>query len=1269
MKPWCLVAWCSWLALVGQAMSGEAPHETSTRETLQFRRVYAPAESMGQWPMGAEPYLPIETSQFERLVEAAEQSDADVPATEGVQLVGAEYHARLASDDVLQGEATLTVTGHAARSILLPLEPLGLAVARATWDGATPRAAALGRNVDGRVGVLVNQPGQLKLTWSLRGERGPQGELAYPFELPRCATNHLLLELPESLIPNVDRGVVEAGPPVPSGSKAWRIELGGIHRAVVRLTKAGAAAQQPPALLRQNVSYEFSPRGVDVTAQLHIDVQGAPLRQLTVELDPRLRLVAAQSADKDIPWTASDAAGGGTRIVLDLPEPISGIGRTVRLSALAALEEHRSWRLPQVLVEGMAWLEGTLVLVVPKPLVLDRIGTDGCRQLKASPLAAPLSGESLEFQCFRPTASVDIVLARPTERLHVDTGSIVEMGAAGISCRAVAEISLRQDEQFSIAADLGPNWFIDAVEATNDPSNIADWQVDSDGAGAHLLVALKQSVSARQPLRLRISGHRSAAPTEELELRELEMLHFVKADGRQWMAVRAADAHELRINGASDLTRIDPQQLTAAESRLFPETPTGLVFAVDPAAARLQIATVPRKPTYTGEINVDVVADGKTLTETYTLRCSSPSARVDRVLLFCSNARSTPLRFSLAGASSGQIVARRLPPDDHAVNGLSKAGEAWELTLRLPRTAPFEIRADRSFPFTGQVPLSLASLPEASTQRGTLTIRALGETGIGIDNHHRLRMIPAEFADADLYPTTRGAYRYEPIGDVSSADPAISVHPTSSPAAEAGAWVWRSQLESRYALRDATLHVATWYVQTAGRSRLSFSLPPGAELRAVVIDDMPLPDALVSGFDSHFTVDLPSGRQFATVLLSFVAEGRLPRLAGSLVPAWPEIDVPVLARRWKIWLPPGYELAATDERWETPSIAPPSWSQRLFGPLGRPAGQTPFHPLRLAEWSELFSSRAEIGTVNVEKLCQALGNAVAMHAADPQPLRWGRLCDLLASAPAASGFDFLVDAESLEQIGLRADTVVPAGGSERGIERGEMVIDRAELFLLYNDQFVVLTTAAAVARDDTGLAIDHGGLTGCLRSGPLADEIEASVRDDEASRYVPLAVWSKLSAGPAAPWRRESVSPAGLWATRGWSTVSLAVGNRTDQPVSIVRPAAMQSCAWAVFLLVLSIGVWRQERGLWLVAARRRLGGDRARHLSNVCPAGCRSVPGGAPHWPGQPSIGRVQSPRGPAVTQPRAQPGRSDPALFIDGAGSWCCDAILGRRTNSARQ
>jgi hypothetical protein len=1184
-----LIACVSWLALISSALvamvsAAEAPAEADPPDTLQFRRIFAPADRIGQWPLDGEAYLPIEASEFQRLVEAAHQNAASAPGIEGLQLAAAEYRARLV-DDVLQGEAALTVVGRPTTGVLLSLEPLGLAIARATWEGQSS-PAAMGRSENGRVGVLVEKPGKLMLSWSLRGERGPHGELVFPFELPHCATNRLVLELPKELVPSADRGMVEAAMAAAAGRKEWRIELGGSNRSVVRLAPAGATLQQPPALLRQSVSYEFSPRGVEVTAQLHFDAQGQPPRQLAIELDPRLRLVAARSADRDIPWTAAKSAAG-TRVVLDLPDPVALGGRTVRLSALAALEERTLWPLPQLIVEGVAWLEGTLILVVPKPLVLDRVDTEGCRQLKASPLAAPLSGESLEFQCFRPDAGLEVVLTRPTERLHVDTGSIVEMGVAGISCRAVSEISLRQDEQFTVSADLGPDWFIDAVEA-GERAAIADWQVDSNGgAGQRLIVALKQSVSARQPLTLSINGHRREAPSDGLGLRELEMLHFSQADvGRNWIAVRAADAHELVIKGGSDLTRVDPKQLTTAEARLFlPEVPAGLIFAVDPAAERLQIGTVQRKPTYTGEINVDVVADAKTLTETYTLRCASPSARVERVLLYCSQARPEPLRFSVAGGSGGQITARRLAPDDQAAQGSSKAGEAWELTLRLPRTGPFEVRAVRTIPFEGLLPLSLASLPEASSQRGTVAVRALGETGIRIENHG-LRLIPAELTEAEFYPTTRGTYRYEPQRDVASAEPVISVHPTTSPANEAGAWVWQSQLESRFALRDATVHLATWHVQTRGRSHLTFSLPPGAELRGVTIDNSPLSEALIGGFGSDFSVDLPPGKQFATVSLSYLADGRLPRLAGSLTPAWPEVDVPVLARRWKIWLPPGYELTGSPAGWEGPAVKPPTWSQRLFGPLGRASWQTAFHPLRVSDWFGLIGSREEVGARNVERFNEALGEIVGSHSDDLEPLDWGRLSELLASAAALSDFEILVDREALERIGLRADSVVPNGGGTAEARIGKTILDRAELFLLYNDQTVVLTTAAAMTGNVDTLPSDRGRLTGWLGPGPLEDEVAESATGGSSARYVPLAIWSRLSAGPDVPWRHESAGTAGAWATRGWRVYAIGVGSQLDRSVSIVRPAAMQSCAWAVFLLGLAIGLWRRPvKRQWLIVA------------------------------------------------------------------------------------
>ena len=255
------------------------------------------------------------------------------------------------------------------------------------------------------------------------------------------------------------------------------------------------------------------------------------------------------------------------------------------------------------------------------------------------------------------------------------------------------------------------------------------------------------------------------------------------------------------------------------------------------------------------------------------------------------------LRFSLAGASSGQLVARRLDPDEHAASGVSKAGEAWELTLRLPRSGPFEIRAVRSSPFTDLCRCRWPRSPEASSPARRADYSPFGETGIGIDNHHRLRMIPAELAEAELYRPLAG-----PTGTSRLATLPVPIPRSAFIHVIAGSRGRRSGVAqpigiARVSLHDATVHVATWYVQTAGRSRLEYSLPPAKDA-GVMIDDSPLPDALVSGFGSKFSLDLPAGKQFATVLLSFVAEGRLP-LAGSLLPAWPEVDVPVLARRWK----------------------------------------------------------------------------------------------------------------------------------------------------------------------------------------------------------------------------------------------------------------------------------------------------------------------------------------------------------------------------------
>ena len=75
-------------------------------------------------------------------------------------------------------------------------------------------------------------------------------------------------------------------------------------------------------------------------------------------------------------------------------------------------------------------------------------------------------------------------------------------------------------------------------------------------------------------------------------------------------------------------------------------------------------------------------------------------------------------------------------------------GTTWEIRFHRPQTAPFEIRGGRSFPWTGSQAISLASLPEAASQRGTL-----------VDRRQRDCHRPGEEQPPDSHPGRNGALR------------------------------------------------------------------------------------------------------------------------------------------------------------------------------------------------------------------------------------------------------------------------------------------------------------------------------------------------------------------------------------------------------------------------------------------------------------------------------------------------------------------------------
>jgi hypothetical protein len=89
----------------------------------------------------------------------------------------------------------------------------------------------------------------------------------------------------------------------------WTFELGAHHRFTLRVVAEGTARERRAlTLLRQALTYELSPRGINVQAQLKLDIHGEPLARLAVDLDPGLRLVAARYGELQVPFAVTQNA-------------------------------------------------------------------------------------------------------------------------------------------------------------------------------------------------------------------------------------------------------------------------------------------------------------------------------------------------------------------------------------------------------------------------------------------------------------------------------------------------------------------------------------------------------------------------------------------------------------------------------------------------------------------------------------------------------------------------------------------------------------------------------------------------------------------------------------------------------------------------------------------------------------------------------------------------------------------------------------------------
>ena len=734
--------------------------------------------------------------------------------------------------------------------------------------------------------------------------------------------------------------------------RRWSFELGGHDRFQMRVAPPGTSHQRRQlASLQEQRTYDCSLRGVEVSVQWKLQSPNEPLQQITAILDPGLQLVSARLGETAIPWSAAHAAdGSGTRVTLRLPDAIRGTQRTVRLGAIGRPTLGRPWRLPRIRAENVLWQESNISLFMPEPLATDRIAATGCVQTGVGQLSAPRVGQSMQFQAFDPEATVEVLFSRRPAHMKLLCASDVELDGEEATARVTAEFSITDEAQFVVNADVARHWLIDSVESTIS-GGVVDWSIEpSEHNGSRLSIRLASAILPARPARVTIVGRRLFSPSEQrLGTGDLMPIHFRGvAQSKRWIAVQTTGPHALNVYGDERLKRLKAGDLEKDEQSLFAEQPRHLLFEYASRSASVAVSLAPRKTTFAGTVRVDAAIGPRTVREKSAFHYIPQAGHVDRVLVRFSSRRDESPRWKIVGDGAGLALARRWTDAEQTTAGVEKTMETWELTLRRPQDGPFEIVASRETPVAAASIISLASMPEADSQQGIVSVRSVDGAVFRLESSHMKPMLPESPSDGRPQ-TVRGKFEYDPnCESAKGMSPAIRIL-SANEADAPSAWIAEGQLESWYQADGAVRHSATYHLQSFGRKYARLTMPPDVtreNIRAVWLDGAAVAwrtePANARGEKTsaakaklstvQVSVELPVDRRAVCINVEWTAANPPLGAFGTLSYSVPTPDAPMFSQHWTVWLPPGYECIGDEPSHDPQDDAVqqsyPGWSLR-----------------------------------------------------------------------------------------------------------------------------------------------------------------------------------------------------------------------------------------------------------------------------------------------------------------------------------------------------
>lgn len=895
------------LAATSYAETGDQPSSPDGEPALSYRRIYAPADRMDQWPTGGERFLPIDADELDRLLEHARRHAMDAPV-EGVPFVRtARFAARLDGATLRDGKAELEVVHAGESEALLLMDGLTPAMGSATWndDPATPAVA--GRWSDGLFGVLVRKPGTLVFPWSQNAARDMAGDLRFRLRLPRADQRELLLTLPSGLVPRVDHGVVVSGPTDGNGPSVWRLRLEPEATTTLRVRDRPFEDSAPSEPLQSLLVYDIAPEGIDVTASFSIGIAQQDT-ELQLSVAAPLRVSAVLLDGQPVPWrSVSDPATEDLYLLVEVERADDVLRKQLVVRALAPVRLNRLVRLPRVRVRGAQWESGRTKIFINDPLKMMRLEVDGCIQIDAEPRAATRSGDSLELADYQPDASVEIQLARDSGGSQWLHASAVVVGPDEATSTTTLRWTGVADPHRLVTPRIDPEWVITEVQS-QPPGLVRFWDVDqTDAAWKHVVIECDGKAASQDGLLIRLTGRRAWTPARgTLRLADLSMLA-----NETWRApapllcLRAAEPYRLHVEGNAPLNVVADKSLPPDEAVLLDAPQRSWIVRCNREAMQCRLSLIRRTPEFQADVRLEFLVDrtADVLRERYSVRCSPQAGRVNRFRIHFHGPRAGDLKWEVPGGEALPVVFPGSERDNKASGAANTT--AWDIVLERPKRAPFTVSAHRRRSSSRAWRMPLISVPDASAAEAQVVVRSVRPSDVGI-RAVQLERIENEPSDINGFSDVRATFAYDATADgIALAQGSLVLDAHGNRRLPAAACAGEARLFSKVAQHGESVHTATYSVHNMGRETMNIRLPPRTRLLAAWIDGRPVAVRHTGGNDSSFSVDLPQRRQ-CNVVVQFQESGGPLGSVHWIARAMPSTDMPVLSHRWTIALPPPY---------------------------------------------------------------------------------------------------------------------------------------------------------------------------------------------------------------------------------------------------------------------------------------------------------------------------------------------------------------------------